>query len=199
MNPGATGGPPPRTKIPGYKQYQVQNYSPGQLSLHEQIINSLLPGIQGSGDYLSKLASGDESMFDQLEAPAFANFEKLLGQIGTRFSDLGGRDSSYFENAVSGAGGELAQNLQSQRMSIRNQAIQSLLEQSGLALDRRPYENHFFPKEKKQGTDWGSVGQLGGTILGGLGGAYLGGPAGAATGAQFGGQAGKTIGGAFTR
>lgn len=132
---------------------KIENLTPEQ----QQLMNSLMPGLQsgsaGGVDFLSKLASGDESMFEQLEAPAMANFQKTLGQIGSRFSHLGAGDSSYMENALSGAGSELAQNLQSQRMGLRNNAVQSLLSQSNQMLNVRPFDY----QEPQQGTDWGGM------------------------------------------
>jgi hypothetical protein len=147
MNQAPTGMAPQKAKIPGYKHRQIPNMTPAMMELMQALTQGLTPGAASGTDFLSKLAGGDESMFEQLEAPAYAAFEKLLGQTGTRFSDLGARDSSYFENAVAGQGVELAQNLQSQRLGIRNQAIQSLLGNSQQALNQRPYENIVTPKE----------------------------------------------------
>lgn len=199
MNPGPAGAAPPKSKISGYKQHQISNYTPGQMNIFESLLGSLLPGIQGSGDFLAKLAGGDESMFQQLEAPANTQFQKLLGSIGTRFSDLGAQDSSYFENALAGEGAQMAERLQAQRLGLRSQAINALLGQSNQLLGAQPYSNLWQPKKPKQGTDWGGIGQLGGTVLGGLGGGFFGGPAGAAAGAQFGGQLGRAGGSAFNR
>jgi hypothetical protein len=52
-------------------------------------------------------------------------------------------------------------------------------------------------QEASSGTDWGSIGQLAGTVLGGTIGAF-GGPGGAAIGAGLGGQLGGGIGNAAT-
>jgi hypothetical protein len=190
MNASGYGLKPQKTKIPGYKQFQEPVMGPAQLSLLENMIAKLSGGIEGSADYLTKLASGDESMFQQLEKPAYTSFEKLLGQIGTRFSGLGARDSSYFENAVSGAGAEMAERLQSQRLGLRNQAIESLLNQSNSLLNQRPYQSHFFPKGESNKTDWG---KLVGMLVGGAGGAAIGGPTGAFGGAQMGANIGSGL------
>lgn len=199
MNPMLTGNAPPKSKISGYKQQQIQQFTPQQMNLLNTLMEKLMGGIGGSADYLSRLAGGDESLFEDLEKPAYSAFEKLLGQTASRFSDVGARDSSYFDNAVAGQGAELAQNLQAQRLGLRNDAINSLLGQSQSLLNQRPFESIFQAKRKKEGTDWGSIGQLGGSALGGSLGFLLGGPAGAMGGAQLGGSLGRSGGSAFTR
>lgn len=147
MNPGSTGMAPQKTKVPGYKHRQLPQMTPEMMQLFQSLLGGLQGGLEGGTDFLSKLASGDEGTFQEMEQPAYAAFEKLLGQTGTRFSHAGAQDSSYFDNAIAGQGAELAQNLQSQRLGIRNQAIQSLLGNSQQALGQRPYENILTPKE----------------------------------------------------
>lgn len=168
-------------KASGVKQ--VSNYSPEMENLLRSLVGGAQGGVGGGLDFLSKLASGDQSMFEEMERPAYAAFEKLLGQTGSRFSDLGARDSSYFENAVAGQGQELAQNLQAQRLGIRSQATNQLLQQAMQMLGLRPFEN--VEKTKSPGFDWGG-------LLGGIGGAAAGsffGPLGTAAG----GAAGKSL------
>lgn len=150
----------PNPKISGYKSAQLPTKSPEQMDLLNNLIQSLMGGggLEGGMDFLSKIAGGDQSYFDELEAPAHRQFEGLLGQIGTRFSHMGGRNSNAFENAVSGAGADLSENLQSQRMGLRNQAIQSLLQNSQQLLGINPHENVLAPKSQKGGMDWGGAG-----------------------------------------
>lgn len=124
-------------KVSGYKT--IPSKAPGAMNLYRDLLEKIGGGATGGADFLSRIAQGDEDIFNQLEAPAFRNFEKFLGQAGTRFSDLGARDSSYFENAVSGAGREMSENLQSQRVGLRQQAIESLLGQSQQLLNYEPY------------------------------------------------------------
>ena len=179
---GATGSAPPKTNISGYKQKQVQQFTPQQLQILEKLFSGLMPGIESGTDFLSRLASGDESLFEELEAPAHRDFQKTLGDIGTRFSHLGAQDSSYFENATAGEGAALAQNLQSQRLGLRQKAIESLIEKATSLLDQRPYTSTFEKKEKKGNPWWKALGTAGGAATGFL----LGGPAGAAQGASTG-------------
>lgn len=151
---GSTSSP---QKISGYKTAQLPNFTPEMMNLFQSLLGSFGQGAQGGSDFLSKLANGDEETFQGMEAPAMRNFEKFLGQAGTRFADLGAQDSSYFENAVSGAGADLSQNLQSQRNNMQQQAIQSLLNNSQQLLGQHPYQNFIGPNQQKQGTDWGGL------------------------------------------
>jgi len=146
--PGPTGSAPPKTKISGYKQHNIQKFTPEQLQLFQQLSGTVTPGATSGTDWLSKLASGDTSAFEEMEKPAYNAFEKQVGALGNRFSHLGALDSNYFENAISGAGRELQENLASNRMNIRQNAINSLLNQSNTLLGQSPFESIFTEKKK---------------------------------------------------
>ena len=84
---------------------------------------------------------------------------------------LGGRKSSGFANTANQATQDFASQLQSQRMGIQQQAIQSLHGMSQDLLGQRPYENRLLETQEpfwKQlllgATGFGS--QLGGSYLG---------------------------------
>lgn len=147
---GPSGGAQPLPKISGYKSAQMPNFTPEMFELFNKLLGGISGGVGGATDFLSKLAGGDEGMFEQLERPAMRNFEKFLGQAGTRFSHLGAGDSSYFENAIAGEGADMAERLQSQRLGLQQQAVQSLLGNSQTLLGQQPYQNFLQPKEKKQ-------------------------------------------------
>lgn len=177
-----TGYASPKTNISGYKVRQVPNFSPEQMQLFQRLLGGLTGGGGlGEGlDFLSQLAGGDEEAFAQAEAPAYSAFQKSLGQLGSRFAGLGALDSSAFQGATAGAAGELAQNLQAQRLGLRQGAIERLLGLSQNLLSQKPYET--FLEEKKGGFDWGGLlgtaagsffGPFGGALGGGLGKAAL--------------------------
>jgi hypothetical protein len=147
---GPTGALQGSNKISGYKQAQLPNFTPQQQQLFQMLLGGAQGGIGGGLDYLGKLAGGDEGAFEQLEAPAYNAFNRTLGQIGTRFSGLGARNSSAFENAVNGAGSDLALQLQSQRQGIQHQSIMDLLGLSENLLGQKPYNNFLAQKEHKQ-------------------------------------------------
>ena len=73
---------PTGSQLPkGSKQYNVSRYTPQQTDL----FNSLFSQV-GQGSYLGRLAGGDQSIFDQIEAPAKRQFGELQGDIASRFS-----------------------------------------------------------------------------------------------------------------
>lgn len=149
----SSGGAAGSQNISGYNLKSVQNFTPQMMNLFQ----SLLSGAQGGAgglNYLSKLASGDESAFEQMEAPAYAGFNKTLGQLGSRFSQYGAQDSSAFQNATAGAGQDLAMNLQGQRSKMQTDAISQLLGFSNQLLGQKPYENVL---QKDGGIDFGDL------------------------------------------
>ena len=183
-NQGMQGPSGQGNKIPkGYKMGQIQNYTPEQMKLLSQMM-----GHVGEDSYLSRLAGGDQSMFDEMEAPALRQFSQMQGNIASRFSGGGGagslsnRNSSAFQNTSNQASSNFAQELQSRRQSLQQQALKDLAGISSDLLDKRPYENFMYEKPQKQNTALG----LAGTIAGGAGGFLMGGPMGAMTGAKMG-------------
>lgn len=186
---GATG-PAGRTgnKIPsGYKVGQLQQFTPEQMQLFQQLFSHV-----GPDSYLSRLASGDQSFFNEIEAPAHRQFQGAQGQLASRFSGMGmgGRRSSGFQNEATAGASNFAEQLQSQRQGLQRQAIMDLMGMSNTLLGQRPYESFLYEKPQKGG--WG--GALG-AGLGGLGGFLVGGPGGAMAGAQLGYGLGNSFGG----
>lgn len=165
----------------GYRTGQLQQFNPEQMKLFSQLFGHL-----GPESFLSKLAGGDESFFEQMEAPANRQFQGLLGQIASRFSGMGtgGRHSSGFQNATTSAASNFVQDLAANRMNLQRQALNDLMGFSNQLLQQRPQERFLTEKRQKEPSGWGS-------LLGGLGGAALGsigGPGGALAGAGIGSQ-----------
>lgn len=175
-------------KVPsGYKTGQLQQFTPEQYELFRNMFQYAQPG-----SYLSKLAGGgDEEMFKKIEGPAIRQFSQLQGDIASRFSQpgLGSRKSSGFQNTMSQSASDFAQQLQSQRQSLQQQAIQELMGLSGSLLGEKPYEQFMVKKQNKSS----GLGGILGAALGGVGGFFLGGPGGAMTGSQL----GYNVGSAF--
>jgi hypothetical protein len=175
---GATGGM--KEKVPsGYRKASLQNYTPNQMQLHDQQY-----GFLGPDSYLNRLASGDQSFFEEMEAPAFRQFNELQGGIASRFSGMGtgGRRNSGFQNTMNQASSNFAQDLQSKRQDYMRQALNDLMGFSNQILNQQPYTNKLVKKDQS-GSGWGGAG---GALLGGAGGFFLGGPAGAIGGAKLG-------------
>lgn len=167
MNSGATGQLAGsytgimKNKIPkGYSMGRVNQFTPGQHQLLEQMM-----GHVGPNSFLSQISGGDESAFNQMEAPSLRQFSGLQGGIASRFSGqgLGGRHSSGFQNTQTAAASNFAQDLAGKRMSLKRQALMDLMGMSESLMGQRPYEQFL---AKKPRTFWQS---LSGNIAEGLG------------------------------
>lgn len=164
-------------KIPkGYSTGQLQQFTPEQMELFRSLFSHLSPG-----SHLSRLAGGEEGLFQEMEAPALKQFSGLQGQLASRFSGmgLGGRRSSGFQNTANQAASDFAQQLQSQRQGLQRQAISDLMGLSGNLLSQRPYEQFLAKKQPKRGflenlfggsegggIDWNTLLKLGTTLSG---------------------------------
>jgi len=189
---GSTGKAPPqiKEKIPsGLRQFNKQ--SPEQQALMAQELQGV-----GPDSYLYKLANGDQSTFNEMEAPAHRQFNEKTGEFASRFSAGGGqgslsaRRSSGFQNFMGAQASNFAQDLQAKRGDLRNQAIRDLHNMSTDLLNIDPYERYMKPE--KEGTNWGGL--IGGGV-GAVGGFFAGGPMGAVSGAQAGYSAGSSLSG----
>ncbi len=179
-----TGPNQQKNKIPsGYKQGQISNFTPEQIELLKQSIARL-----GPDSFLARLAEGDESMFEEIEAPQKRQFADIQAGIGSRYSGMGmgAQKSSGFQNEQTSAASNFAQELGAKRFGLRNQAMKDLMEMSNMMLNQRPNENFLVKKDQKQG--WGGVVGAG---IGAAGGFLAGGPPGAVTGANAGYQVGS--------
>lgn len=163
---GGFGGLFSGNKTPkGYSSGRIQNFTPEQMQLFQQMLGGIGGGVGGGLEHLSKLASGDQSYFDQLEAPALRQFGAVQGNLASRFSGMGtgARRSSGFGNASSSAAQELSESLQSQRMGLQQNAIRDLLGLSQNLLSQRPYEQVLSPKKRPFWQELlASLGQAGG-------------------------------------
>lgn len=152
-----------RDQIPeGYKSYKMKNFDRNQNKVYQNQFKNVVPD-----SYLSRLAGGDQSMFEELEAPAHRQFQEQIGDISNRFSGagMGARRGSGFQNTTNQAASDFAMNLQSQRLGMRNQALQELMQHSNTLLGQRPYDR--FIQEKPQQTSWAeTIGRLGGAVPG---------------------------------
>lgn len=194
---GPAGSGNKSNKIAGYNQVAIPTMDPQTMQYRQSLLEGSQPGLQRGLSRLSGLAGGDESQFQALERPAFENFQRALGQIGSRYAGVGSgqmsaRNSSAFQNETAGAAGDLAARLQAQRLDLQQNALSELLGLSKSLLSSSPYEYALMPKQRKR--KWyeslfGAAAPIGGAALGGI----FGGPAGAA----LGGSLGSNFGSAF--
>ena len=180
-------GQPFKEKIPkGYGVSSLQQFTPEQM----QVLQNLYPHV-GEDSYLSRLAGGDQSLFDEMEAPALRQFNELQGEIASRFSQgsgqgsLGARKSSGFQNTQTAAASDFAQQLQSQRQGLQRQGLKDLFEMSHMLMGERPFERRLYEKPQKEKNGWSKFLPLAGAAVGGV----FSGPAGAAAGYNIGGAA----------
>lgn len=157
-------------KIPkGYQLGQLQQFDPQQMSLYNRSFNSVSPD-----SYLSRLAAGDQGLFDEMEAPDHRQFAELLGGLSSRFSGMGtgGRHSSGFKNASTAAASNFSQDLASRRQMLMQQAIKDLHGMTNDLLGLRPMDQFLVQKPQKE-NNWSagfgnSIGQGLGGLLSGL-------------------------------
>jgi hypothetical protein len=149
-------------KIPsGYKGGKIQQMDDRQIELMNQLYPHLSPD-----SYLSRLAGGDEGLFEEMERPALRQFGGLMGNLASQFSGqgMGARRSSTFQNATYQAGSDFAQQLQAKRQGLSRQALKDLFEMSNQLMGQRPYERTL---TKKQESPWAGIfGKLGGVVPG---------------------------------
>lgn len=172
-------------KIPkGYEQGRMQKFTPEQMQLFQSLFSRL-----GPDSFLSKLAGGDEGIFNQIEAPALRQFAGLQGNTASRFSGMGmgARNSSGFQNELSQKTSDFAQELQSKRMGLQSQALKDLMGMSEQLLGQRPYDD-FLVEKKQKVPFWQQI--LGGILP--IAGSGIGGLFGGPTGADIGGRIGNS-------
>ena len=136
---------------------QISNFTPEMMNLFQMLLGGAGQGLGGKGgglEWLSKLASGDQSMFAQLEAPAMRQFQGQLGQIGSQFGDIGAMGSSAFQNATSGAAADFSERLQSQRVGLQQNAIERLLGLSQNLMGQKPFDL------QKKTSGWDTAGNI---------------------------------------
>lgn len=187
----------PKTKIKGYDLVQTPNMDQSSMDLRNQISQGIQPGLNTGISRLSQQASGDEGYFKGLEGRAFEDFQRGLGQIGSRYAGVGqgamsARNSSAFQNETTGAAGDLASKLSEQRLMLQQSALDDLIGLSDMIFKNQPYEFSLMEKQKKK--KWWEK-AIGGAapVAGAIGGGIFGGPAGAALGAGLGSSFGSAF------
>lgn len=155
-------------KIPsGYKAGKMQNFTPEMMELFQGLMDQL-----GGGSYLSRLAGGDESLFDEMEGPAMKQFQQMQGDTASRFSGagMGARRGSGFQNAMGQQTADFASDLYNKRSGMQMNAIKELQGMGNQLLGQKPYENFM---TKKKPSFWESLMSAIGENLGSVPGAIV--------------------------
>lgn len=170
----------------GYRLGKLKNFDKNQMQLYKQMLGYVSPD-----SYLARLSGGDESLFEEMEAPALRQFNALQGNLASRFSGMGmgARNSSGFQNMSNQYASDFAQDLASRRQDLQRQAILDLQGLSRELLSQRPFEKNLIKKQYPQQQPDQSGDLLGG-ILSGLAGAAGGFMGGGVPGAIAGGGSG---------
>lgn len=186
---GGSTGTPQGQKLAGYDVARLQNFSPEQMQLFQNMFQHVSPE-----SYTGRLSRGDEGLFREIEEPALRQFSGIQGNIASRFSGMGSgsRRSSGFQNTINQAGSDFAMDLQSRRQELMRSAIRDLQSMSSDLLDKKPYDQFLVEKQQKK-PFWQQI------LAGGLplAGAAVGGAFGGIPGAQLGGQLGGAAGQGF--
>jgi hypothetical protein len=154
----------------GYSVGKLQQFTPEMMDLFKSLFSHLMPG-----SYLSQLAGGDESAFEDIEAPQRRDFSNTIAGIGNRYSSMGmgGQRSSGFQNEQTSAAQNFAQQLGAQRHGLRSDALKDLMSMSQMLLGQRPTEKYLSQNPQEFGeklalTMLGAIGKgATGGILGG--------------------------------
>lgn len=186
MAPSQTGNIIPK----GHRYGQLNQWTPGQ---HDVFARQM--EMAGPDSYLARLAGGDQSAFEQTEAPSMRQFQELQGGLASRFSGMGSgaRRSSGFQNTMNQASSDFASELASRRMNYQRDAISELKNMYSEILSQKPYEQFLIQNQPKGPSGWQKL------LAGGLTatGAIAGGIGGGLPGAQIGASAGSALGSAF--
>lgn len=99
-------------------------------------------GLYGQGsDYLQRLLSGDESAYNDFEAPYIQNFqENILPEIAGRFNGIGTGSGAYNSSALANSLSQAGRSLQTDLAGLRARTQQSALPQA-LNYAQQPYAN----------------------------------------------------------
>lgn len=141
-------------KIPeGYQTGKLSNWEPWQQDVAQQLRSNI-----GPNSLTQRLASGDQSQFEQMEAPAWRQFNEASAQNASRFSGMGigARGGSGFKNSQSAAAGNFAQDLQAKRLELQRQAVNDIMGYGNQLLSQKPYENYLI-KEQPEQNPWADI------------------------------------------
>lgn len=117
------------------------------------------PLYQGGQSYLQSILSQDPEMMQQFEAPYMRQFqEEIVPQLAERFSGMGARNSSAFQQTLGAQGAGLMERLASMRAGLGMNAAQM-----GLGYAQTPFSQQLQRSSLALGTPAFGYQALGGT------------------------------------
>ncbi len=161
----------------GFEQFPTMG--PEQQQLLHQILGIGGEGLQQGGDVISQLLGGNQQFLEQMQAPELRRFEEqIIPQLSERFSGAGAgsQGSSAFQQALGGAGADLAERLAGQRAQLGQQGqlsgLQGLMQLLGLGVGTQEFGTSFRPDQP--GFLQGLAGGIGQGLGAGASGLFLG-------------------------
>lgn len=136
-------------KVPkGFGMYSLPTMGGGQADIYNMLKGQFQGGAGDVYQNLLSMAKGDQGMFEQLEAPAMRQFQQQIAPgIASRYAGSGISGSSGMQNALASAGGNLAQDLQAQRMGLMRQSMQDVLHLGNTLLGTPTQQFGLYQKE----------------------------------------------------
>lgn len=162
-------------KIPkGFSMYSLPTMGGGQKDIYEMLKGQFQGGAGDVYQKLFGLASGNEGMFEQLEAPALRQFQQQIAPgIAQRYAGGGIGASSGMQNSLASAGANLAQDLQAQRTGIMERSMQNVLGLGNMLLGMPTQQFGLVQKQNTLNQLLNILGIAGGQFGGTYGGAKL--------------------------
>jgi hypothetical protein len=175
----------------GFDMLQFPTRGGQSANIYNQLAGGLSAGLPDILQQLLLSAQGQPAGFEDQEKYAMDLFQqKIAPQIAQRYAGSGISGSSGMQNALAGAGGNLAQSLKAQRSDLMQQSMKDVLSLGELLLGRPDVENVF---QKKKSGFWDQLLGIGAPLIGaGIGGLF-GGPMGGLGGAQIGSAFGQSF------
>jgi len=133
----------------GYRAINIPTKSGEQSRAFSEALAALQPYLGGAVGSMGRMASGQPEQFEQMEAPAMRQYQQLLGNIGARYSGMGmgAQKSSAFQNEMSSAASDLAERLQSQRLSMQQSAQEQLMNLFKSLMGEDLFDTQLMPKK----------------------------------------------------
>jgi hypothetical protein len=149
-SPEKNRGYRPGDVIPkGTELFQLEQYDPEQYERYAEAHRDIDPNSD-----LYKLAHGDEELLRRGEEPAWRDYQKAQGLLGSRFAEfapgaMSATKGTGFENASSALQKEFLENQQKERQRIQREAESDLNRYRHELLGERPVERGLYQEPQK--------------------------------------------------
>ena len=158
----------------GYSMYSLPTMGGGQKDLYNLFSSQLGGALPDTFQQLFGMASGNEDVFNKLEAPLLNKFNReILPGIANRYAGSGISGSSGMQNSMATAATDLGTNLQAQRANIMQQSMRDVLGLGEHLLGMQTNQYGLVQKQNMLGDLMKMLGNAGSQAAGIYGGAKL--------------------------